>query len=126
MLETIIKIIIGLAIIIIPIEIIRVQGYLILNNGIVIKRIIKDILVKREDIASVQRLPKPGLIICLFGINFGWVGFFGYYWSVKHGFLHLYLTKRKNLLLITLRNNRKILLSPNDDEIMEINNNIQS
>jgi hypothetical protein len=104
------------AFIFIYIELFRIRDYNLSEDKLIILRRIKNIAIDLSRINEIIYIntKKATLQIRLIGLNFGSLGYFGIFLSIKYGFGHLYLTNKKNVLLIKLDKNRKILISPND------------
>ena len=111
-----IAVIICLTLVILITELFRTQGYEIKKEKIIIKRRIKNIMISKEQIKNIKEVDHLGILLKLFGTSFKWIGSIGIYWSYKIGLFHLCITNKKNLYLITLNNNKKIIISPSDDE----------
>lgn len=112
-----------LIIVIFIIELLRPQGYSITTEGIIIQRKIKNIKIMMDQIMDIKEINSS-----FFSIGFGFhpgpitsIMPYGLCWSPKYGLIHLNITKRKNKLLVILNNNKKYLISPDEDEKILIN-----
>ena len=119
------ELILALALVIAIGEFYRPQGYKVTAKHVIIHRIIRNIRIafnQIEDIKELSTLP-PFSFIRLCGFNagpFAPIRPFGLFWSFKYGLIHLYITKRKNFLLIILKNKKKYLISPDEYERAQI------
>lgn len=105
-----------LGIIILTVELFRIQYYEIIDNTLIISRRIKSIRIKLGDIENIQQISiaKTFTFLRIFGANFG-IGLFGIFWHPKHGIIHFYLKNRRNLLLLQMKNKKKIMISPQQE-----------
>lgn len=96
------------------------QAYLVESDKIKIIRPIGIVDIKFNNISNIRLVDKSEIknLIRTFGVG-GLFGYYGYYYSSSLGKLILYITQRKNLLLIEQKVGRKILLSPDDTSMLE-------
>jgi hypothetical protein len=111
----------ALALLIAISELYRPQGYKVTAKHVIIRRKIKNIQIAFNQIEALKELGTlpPFSFIRLCGFNAGPLAPirpFGIIWSFKYGIIHLYITKRKNFLLIILKNKKKYLISPDEYE----------
>ncbi|MFC2129861.1 PH domain-containing protein [Bacteroidota bacterium] len=109
-----------LIIVIIILELYRIQSYSIFDNKLIIKRRIKSIKINLSDILKIEEIKyrKTFMFFRFFGVNAGpWnkIGIYGIFWKRKYGLVHVYLKDRNNVLLIFLKSNRKIMISPSKE-----------
>src|SRR3989304_829184 len=88
-----------LGLIILSVELFRIQYYEKIDNTLLISRRIKSIRIKLSNVESVQQIStkKTFTFLRFFGANFG-IGLFGIFWHPKHGIIHFYLKDRRNVL----------------------------
>ncbi|OGU13030.1 MAG: hypothetical protein A2X61_03445 [Ignavibacteria bacterium GWB2_35_12] len=113
------KLILAIVLIIAIIEYYRLIGYSIYNEKIIIRRLFRNINISIKQIADIKEIRSLSELhlIRLFGINIGPLArMTGTFWSHKYGLVHLYLTKRGDSLLIILKNKRKYLISPKEED----------
>ena len=91
------------------------KSYTVDLDNIVVKRLAKDFLISRKDIKSIVEITSKemGMPWRTFG-NGGLFGYTGYYSSSKTGKMRWFVSQRKNYVLITMNNDSKFLLSPDD------------
>ena len=92
-------------------------GFTVGKIGIIINRMGPRIWIRHEDIADFQRIDAHaiGFRIRLFGSG-GFFGFFGWFYGRRLGRFRGYITNHKDLVLITLRDGGKLVLSPHPAE----------
>ncbi len=90
------------------------KGYALDSEFLYIVRIADKKKIARKDIASVQSVSPEelGRVWRMFG-NGGLFGYTGWF-STALGKMRWYVSQRKNYVLLTMTNNAKILLSPDD------------
>ncbi len=116
--------VIALALLVFSIYLFSPKEYVLSANGILIKRFIKSINIPYSLISDIKYDPNVWrwLHLRLFGSGglFGWWGLF----SLKNiGRAWLYVTNRRNLVVIRLKNGRVYVLSPENP--LDFINNIQ-
>lgn len=91
------------------------KGYGVESGNLVIKRVGKDRIIPFSQIQSVKEINRDQLrgSIRTFGVG-GLFGYWGKFNSPAIGSTTWYITQRKNLILITLQDGEKILLSPDE------------
>lgn len=97
----------------------RPKSYSINGGNLLIHRPFGDAVYSLNNIANVQQLPS-GVWTAAFRL-FGVAGFFGYYgkfWSTKHGKFTAYGTRIDNKLMLTFKDGKKILITPDSLEMM--------
>ena len=89
-------------------------------DQIVILRRYKSVVINRSEIKSISPLSKKDFsgAIRTCGVG-GLFGYFGYYYSSKLGSFRLFATSFQNLYLIKLWNEKSIVISCAEPEIME-------
>jgi len=96
------------------------QKYLVSNNELVIKRPIKERRIHISDIEEI-RLVAPGDMlgtIRTFGVG-GLFGYYGLYYNKGFGSVTLYATQRKNRIFIRTKSGDKIIISPDDMNLLD-------
>ncbi len=73
--------------------------------------------IPMENIESIEPVDKTALGTGLrtFG-NGGFMGYTGKYWYSKAGHITFYVTDRSKLMLVKLKNGKKIMISPDDQD----------
>lgn len=97
----------------------RPTAYSIEGGNLLIHRPFGNVSYSLSDIADVQQVA-PGIwtgAFRLFGVG-GFFGFYGKFWSSKHGRYTAYGTRVDNKLMITFKDGRKILVTPDSMEMM--------
>lgn len=94
----------------------RVIGYSVGNGKLVIRRTIKDLEI---DMTKIQNafIPDPDsmrLTIRTFG-NGGLFGYLGLYYNPAHGNMKWYATRRDNYVMLMMKDDTKIVLTPDSD-----------
>jgi hypothetical protein len=95
-------------------------GYELNKAELLIKRPFKPVVIKRTDIAEIVFLTDEQLkwTIRSFGVG-GLFGYFGYFYNRQLGSMLWYTSQRKNRILIRLKNEEKIVISPDDPSLFE-------
>ena len=95
-------------------------GYELNYAELLIKRPFKPVVIKRTDIAEIVFLTDEQLkwTIRSFGVG-GLFGYFGYFYNRQLGSMLWYTSQRKNRILIRLKNEEKIVISPDDPSLFE-------
>ena len=92
-------------------------NYEITKDELIIRRLIKNVRMNRADIKSVELIEKATLsgTIRTFGVGglFGWYGKFA---NSQLGAMNWYVTRRDKPVLIIKKDNKKILISPDQAE----------
>ena len=93
------------------------RSYSIASKQITIHRIFKDVVFLREEIESYKIIDKADIkgTIRTFGVG-GLFGYFGSFYNTNFGAMTWYLTRRDKLVLLITKQNKKILLSPDNPE----------
>jgi hypothetical protein len=95
----------------------RPTGITLDENAITIERTIMPVVIPYSQIVSAEAVETEDMKFTLraFG-NGGFFGYFGIFYNSKYKFMRWYCTQRKNYILITLDNKRKIVISPDDQQ----------
>ncbi len=96
------------------------RAYAIQEGELTIQRYVGSVSYPLTDIQEVS-IPEAGDFhgtIRTFGVG-GLLGYFGKYYNKKFGHVHYYLTQRKNRVLITMSDGKKIVISPDDLGIVD-------
>lgn len=92
-------------------------SYEITQDELIIRRLIKSVRINRADIKSLELIEKATLsgTIRTFGVGglFGWYGKFA---NSQLGAMNWYVTRRDKPVLIIKKDNKKILISPDQAE----------
>jgi hypothetical protein len=93
----------------------RPKAYLINPSVLKVIQVGFSRTVPTEDIQSIVPVSKPdiGVGIRAFGSG-GFLGYLGKFWYSKLGFVTFYITDRNKMLLVTMKNGRKLMISPDD------------
>ena len=88
-------------------------GYEVTHNEIIIHRRLRDIILKRGDIANIELADDNRLkhAVRILGVG-GFFGYFGRYFNREMGVMTWYATRRNKTVLISTHNNKKIVLTP--------------
>ena len=90
------------------------------HSKIVILRRYNSVVIPREDICRVERLPDDALRFAVRTCGVGGLfGYFGKYYSRKIGSFSLYATRLDNLYLVRRRDGKLIVFSCADPDKME-------
>ena len=102
----------------------RPQRYTVTENDIIVNRLIGNIKLFKTDIHSAEKIEGANLSWSLrtFGSS-GFFGYFGKFTNRKIGAMTWYVTRKDSLVLIKMKNGKKIILSPDerDEFLAEIN-----
>ncbi len=96
------------------------RAYSVNDGALTIQRYVGSVSYPLSDVKEVT-VPEEGDFhgtIRTFGVG-GLLGYFGKYYNKNLGHVHYYLTQRKNRVLITMTDGKKIVISPNDLGIVE-------
>ena len=93
----------------------KTSGYEIDENRLIIKRWIFDVKINKEDILTIDRVEKWRFTtgIRFFGMS-RLFGYYGEYLFAGYGPCDLYITRRDSMVLITTKNKKRIVVSPDD------------
>ena len=93
----------------------RPKEYLLDLEGLHIIRPVKQVNIPLHKIRSIMPVTTKelGFGLRAFGSG-GFLGYFGIFFYRNYGWVTLYATDRSKLLLITLDNDRRIIISPDD------------
>lgn len=96
------------------------QSYTVDNNNLTINRPIGKVSFKLSDIKQVRLLAKSETkgTIRTFGVG-GLFGYFGKFYMQGIGHSAFYATQRKNKILITTSNDKKIVITPDNINLVE-------
>jgi hypothetical protein len=96
--------------------ILSIDSYSILpGESIVINKVIGKVRIPFSNLTQIDVIPanKMWLSIRLFGSG-GLYGYFGIFYNKLYGRMTWYATQKKNTLVIITRDNKKILITPDD------------
>ena len=93
----------------------RPREYTLDAAGIHVIRTASSVTIPLQRIRSLMpvTVKELGFGLRTFGVG-GFMGYFGKYWYRSFGHITLYVTDRSKMLMITLDNEQKILISPDD------------
>ncbi len=93
-------------------------GYAVDSMGIIVHRMGPNVYVRHEEIAEIRSIEarEIGLGIRMFGSG-GFFGFFGWFYSRPVGWFRGYATNHHDLVLVTLHDGSKLVLSPHPPEV---------
>ncbi|MBS1643609.1 MAG: hypothetical protein JST36_01090 [Bacteroidetes bacterium] len=93
----------------------RPQAYGLDASSLHVFRSIKPLVIPLKSILEVKPITTKelGFGIRTFGVG-GFFGYFGKFLYKKHGSIWLYVTDRSKMLLVTLRDESQIMISPDD------------
>ncbi|KAA9333805.1 PH domain-containing protein [Adhaeribacter soli] len=98
------------------------QYYLLTPEELVIKRLFKDVHLKRSEIKTVELLPEARKLRWTTVRTFGSGGFFGYFgkfWNRTFGGMTWYLNNFRNVVLVETYAGKKLLLSPDNPDMID-------
>jgi hypothetical protein len=95
-------------------------SYTITDYSLIIKRILKPLELKINEINELKQMSKSDLsgTIRTFGVG-GLFGYFGKFYNRKYGTMNWYVTQNKNRVLIELKNGQKYIISPDDQNFTD-------
>ena len=95
------------------------KEYTITKSYFIIRKNIGNIRIKRSNIIDVRVLTPNEISGTLrtFGVG-GIFGYFGKFYIPDIGSVTFYATKQKNLILITTKDDKMMVISPNDIELL--------
>ncbi len=95
----------------------RPINYKILQEKLIINRLVFPVKIDRSEIKTVEVLTKEqiGISIRTFGVG-GLFGYYGSFSSFALGSMTWYATRRDKVVLITTTKNKKIMVTPNEAE----------
>lgn len=93
----------------------RPMDYVITSDEVIVRRFLKNVHIKRSDIERVGLVDEKAMIgaIRTFGVG-GLFGYYGGFANSSIGRMTWYATRRNNAVLLKTRNNKKIILTPNE------------
>jgi hypothetical protein len=96
------------------------QSYLLTDQGLTIKRHIGPVQLNLNEISDIRILNKDEIkgLIRTFGVG-GLFGYFGKYYNKTIGKMTFYATNRANAILITTKQGKKIVITPDDPGLIE-------
>lgn len=93
------------------------RGYTLTGSELVISRIFSNVHIPREDMETVEAFSQERRrAIRIFGVG-GLFGYFGKYGVEGQGPMTWYVTRKDRMVLIALRGEKKIVISPDDREL---------
>lgn len=95
-------------------------SYSLNKDVLIIQRPVKPVVIQRNDIAGIYFLTDKQLnwTIRTLGVG-GLFGYFGYFYSREIGSMKWYTSHRKNRILLIMKNEDKIVISPDDPLLFE-------
>jgi hypothetical protein len=117
----IIKLLILLTVVIVIVYLFSVKKYRITNDSLEIVRVLNVKSISLSSLKEVRVVSNSEMAwtIRLFGSG-GLFGFIGYFWNYKHRFISAYATRMTRLVLVTTKENKKMIISPEDFEFVEM------
>ncbi|MEP6746687.1 MAG: PH domain-containing protein [Bacteroidota bacterium] len=93
----------------------RPVNYYVLNDKVIIHRPIKDVIIDKKNISTIELLDRKRLrgAIHLFGVG-GLFGYFGIFGNASVGRMTWYATRLDRAVLITTITKQKIVLTPDE------------
>jgi Bacterial PH domain len=104
-----------------------VRGYILYKDKLLIKRILagSNVEINLSDIEKVERFPEEEFYKSR---RVGKYSMFGYYCDLHHptlGYYKIYATNLSNLIMIEMKDSKKIVISPDDVGLVDaLNKNI--
>jgi hypothetical protein len=98
----------------------RVTGYELTGDYLVIRRFLKARAIPRSAIKEVEVLPKEALdsSFRIFG-NGGLFGYYGKFTNRRIGTMTWYATRRDKVVLLRLQGGEKIIITPNEPQRLQ-------
>ena len=95
----------------------RPNNYSVSPDKLLIHRIINNVEIERNNIQSVQEIDESQVKNSLrtFGVG-GFFGNFGTFWNGKLGKMTWYVTRKNNFVLVETKDQKKIILTPDEPE----------
>ncbi len=95
-------------------------SYILDDNQLVIKRNGGELRFFCNEITEVRLLEKreARLLIRMFGVG-GLFGYYGVYYSASIGRINMYATRLNHRILITMRNGRRMIITPDETGLEE-------
>lgn len=96
------------------------QSYTFDTNDLYINRPIGNVKFKLDNIKEIRIVPKHDMegTIRTFGVGGLW-GYYGKYHNAKIGNFIMYATQRKNKVLISTKDNKRIIITPDSTELVD-------
>ncbi len=93
-------------------------GFTVDSVGVIIHRLGRNIYIRHDEIAAIERLEarQVGFGLRILGSG-GFFGYFGSFWGHQLGRFRGYITNRRDLVLITLHDGAKLVLSPHPGDV---------
>lgn len=97
-----------------------VQGYIIENNSLIIRRFIGNKKIDKNEITEIQKMTKDDVkgTFRRLGVG-GLFGYFGQFHNPTFGRIYYYTTQRKNMILLKIGDGKKVMISPDNMEIID-------
>ena len=95
----------------------RPNNYSVYSDKLLIHRMINNVEIDRNNIQSVQEIDESQVKNSLrtFGVG-GFFGNFGTFWNGKLGKMTWYVTRKNNFVLVETKDQKKIILTPDEPE----------
>lgn len=105
----------------------RPISYTLTTDTLIIHRLFKDVEINRSQIAKTELLAKDqtSWSVRTFGVG-GLFGYFGKFANSKLGSMTWYATRKDRMVLVLSTNNKKIIVTPDDEHDFVINMNRQN
>jgi len=91
----------------------RVLGYVLTIDELIIQRPLFNVYIPLKDIRDGGMVDQHIKAIRIAGVG-GLFGYWGTFASFSKGFMTWYVTRKDRLVMIVMKNNKKILISPDD------------
>ena len=93
----------------------RPNNYSVSSDKLLIHRMISNVEIERNNIQSVQEIDESQVKNSLrtFGVG-GFFGNFGTFWNGKLGKMTWYVTRKNNFVLVETKDQKKIILTPDE------------
>jgi hypothetical protein len=93
------------------------KSYEINEKNIIINRPFKNVIINRSQIKNILKLESGKLTYSVrtFGVG-GLFGYFGKFWNKEYGNMTWYATRRDKAIMIITKENKKIILTPDEVE----------
>jgi hypothetical protein len=93
----------------------RPVGYTVTPEELIVRRMVLSVHIRRSDILRVEQIDRKMIrgSIRTFGVG-GLFGYYGYFSNMTLGRMLWYVTSRDKPVLVTTRENRKIIVTPDN------------
>jgi hypothetical protein len=94
----------------------RVKSYEIRNHQIIVCRSLTPKIFNIQEIEKIERVPKRHIDMSLWGYSSSSFSYCGNYYNINYGKIKLYATNLNNAVMLTMKDGKKMVLSPDEPE----------